>query len=147
LVAAGRLVTHRLYRQPSAASNKVSWAPGCDRSRRAKTRIASGQPDNWSPAGFLAQQRCRPGDLRCFDPAPAVPAAQVTAGLIGAPLADLSASVDRDLPGASRDGADCGAFPAAKFPADGVDDLAAGPGGQLIQPGDQGVGWPRRRRR
>ena len=31
LVVAGRLVTHGEYRQPSAASNKVSCAPGCGR--------------------------------------------------------------------------------------------------------------------
>ncbi|MGP0001753.1 MAG: hypothetical protein ACLPKW_29000, partial [Acetobacteraceae bacterium] len=42
---------HREYRQPSAASNKLSCAPGCGRSRRAKTCIASGQPASWSPAG------------------------------------------------------------------------------------------------
>jgi hypothetical protein len=35
LVAAGRFVTHSEYRQPSSASNKASWAPGCGRSRRA----------------------------------------------------------------------------------------------------------------
>ena len=49
--AAGRFVAHRLYRQPSPASNKVSWAPGWGRSRRAKTRIAAGQARSWSPPG------------------------------------------------------------------------------------------------
>src|SRR5437762_7534750 len=40
---------------------------------------------------FRSQQRCQLGDVRFFDPAPAVPAAQITAGLIGAALADLAA--------------------------------------------------------
>jgi hypothetical protein len=37
------------YRQPSPASNRVSWAPGWGRSRRAKTRIAAGQARSRSP--------------------------------------------------------------------------------------------------
>ena len=49
VVARARLVTHRVYRQPSSASNKVSWAPGCGRSRRAKTRIVAGQPSQLVP--------------------------------------------------------------------------------------------------
>ena len=51
LVAAGRFVAHRLYRHPSSASNRVSWAPGCGRSRRAKRRIVAGQAWSSSPAG------------------------------------------------------------------------------------------------
>jgi hypothetical protein len=47
-------------------------------------------------AGTLPQQRCQLGDVRLFDPAPAVPAARVMAGFIGAALADLSAGIDRD---------------------------------------------------
>ena len=78
--------------------------------------------------------------MRFFDPAPAVAAVQVAAGLAGAALTDLAAGIDRDLPGLGGDGADRGPLPCAELPADGVDDLVAGPGGQLIQPGDQGVG-------
>jgi hypothetical protein len=47
----GRFVAHRLYRQPSSASNRVSCPPGWGRSGRANTRIAAGQTLNWSPAG------------------------------------------------------------------------------------------------
>ena len=32
------------WRQPSMVSNKVSWAPGCGRSRRAMNRVPSGNP-------------------------------------------------------------------------------------------------------
>ena len=46
-MAAGRFVAHREYRQPSPASNKVSCAPGCGRSRRAKTRIAEAGREGW----------------------------------------------------------------------------------------------------
>jgi len=80
--------------------------------------------------------------VRLLDPAPAVPAAQVAARLAGTPLADLAAGIDGDLPGAGRDGADRGPLPAAEFPADGVGELVAGPGSQLVQPGDQVVAGP-----
>jgi hypothetical protein len=43
LVVAGRLVTRREDRQPPAAPDRDSCAPGCGRSRRAKTRIFSVQ--------------------------------------------------------------------------------------------------------
>jgi hypothetical protein len=61
--------------------------------------------------------------VRFFDPAPAVPAAQVAAGAVGAALADLAAGVDGDLPGLFRDGGDGGLLPLAELPAGGVDDL------------------------
>ncbi len=57
--AAGRLVTHRLYRQPSSASNRVSWAPGCGRPRWAKTRMLAGQPAKVARRAFAQQ----PGQL------------------------------------------------------------------------------------
>ena len=69
------------------------------------------------------------GDVRFFDPAAAVPAARVGAGALGAALADLAALIDGELPGSCRDGGDRGPLPLAQFPADGVDDLVAGPGG------------------
>jgi len=41
--------------------------------------------------------------------------------------------IDRDLPGLRRDEPDRGALAGAEFPADGVGQLAPGPGGQLIE--------------
>src|SRR5438132_777952 len=58
--------------------------------------------------GAFAQQAGQLGDVRLFDPAPAVPAVQVAAGALGAPLADLAALIDGDLPGLGRDGGDRG---------------------------------------
>ncbi len=91
------------------------------------------------PGGIFAQQAGQLGDMRFFDPALAVPAAQVAARLISTPLADLTAGIDGDLPGCRRNGSDRGPLASAGFPADGVDDLVAAPGGQLVQAGDQVV--------
>jgi hypothetical protein len=44
--------------------------------------------------------------VRFFDPAPAVGALRVAARLVSAPLADLAAGIDCDLPGAGREGSD-----------------------------------------
>ena len=66
------------------------------------------------PGGAVAQQRRQLGDVRIFDPAPAPGALQVAARLVSAPLTDLAAGIDRDLPGAGRDGADRSALPAAQ---------------------------------
>ena len=57
-------------------------------------------------------------------------------------LADLAALIDRDLPGPGRDGRDRRALPGAELPANRVDELVAGPGGELVQPGDQVVAGP-----
>lgn len=46
------------------------------------------------------------GDECFLDPAPALPAAHVAAGSFGAPLADLTAFIDGDLPGLGRDRGD-----------------------------------------
>ena len=51
------------------------------------------------PARAFAQQPGQLGDVRFFDPAPVVPAVPVSAGALGAALADLPALIDRDLPG------------------------------------------------
>jgi hypothetical protein len=48
------------------------------------------------PGGPFAQQAGQLGDVRCFDPAPAVGAAPVAARLVGAALAGLAALVDGD---------------------------------------------------
>ena len=45
----------------------------------------------------------------------------------------LPALIDRDLPGIRRDQPDRGALAGAEFPADGVGQLVAGPGGQVIE--------------
>jgi hypothetical protein len=111
--------------------------------------LAAGEdPHRGGPGGQMvpgwpfAQQAGQLGDVRLFDPAPEVPAVQVPAGALGAPLAGLAALIDRDLPGAGRDGADRGLLPLAQLPADRVDDLVAAPGGEGIQPGDQAVAGP-----
>ena len=66
-------------------------------------------------------------------------AAPVRAGIIGAALADLALPVDRGLPGRLGDLADRGLLPGGEFPADGVGDLVAVPGGEPVQLLDQGV--------
>ena len=114
---AGRFVTHRLYRQPSPASNRVSCAPGCGRSRRAKTRIAAGQPRQLVPGRAFAEQPGQLGDVRFLDPARPVRAGSVCAGVIGAALADLAAAIDRGLPGLLRDQPQRGLLPLAQRPA------------------------------
>jgi hypothetical protein len=50
------------------------------------------------PARAFAQQPGQLGDVRFLDPAGAVPAFQVAAGIIGAALTDLAAVIDGDLP-------------------------------------------------
>ena len=95
------------------------------------------------PGPALAQQPGQLGDVRFFDPAPAVGAAGVGAGVLGAALADLAAGIDGDLPGLLAGPAVIAArLPLAQLPADGVDELVAGPGGQLVQAGDQPVAGP-----
>jgi hypothetical protein len=46
------------------------------------------------PGRAAARQAGQLGDVRFFDPAPAVPAAQVSAAALGAALADLAALID-----------------------------------------------------
>jgi hypothetical protein len=52
------------------------------------------------------------------------------------------APADGDLPGLRQDQPDRGTLAAAQFPADRVSQLVAGPGGQLIEVGDQPVACP-----
>lgn len=85
------------------------------------------------PGPAMAQQRRQLGDVRFFPPACAVRAPAVSAGVLGAALAHLAAVIDGDLPGLLRYQPDRGALAFAQFPADGVDELVAGPGGQPIQ--------------
>jgi hypothetical protein len=134
--------THAAAKLPGAERSQASRVAVV--SRRAKIRVFSGQPASRPavPGGHFAQQRSQLGDVRFFDPAGAVPAVQVAAGLIGVAFMDLAAGIYRDLPGLLRDGADRGLLPRAQLPADRVDDLAAGPRGQLVQPGDQVMAGP-----
>ena len=71
-----------------------------------------------------------------------MPAGPVRAGVTGPALAHLAALIDGDLPGLLRDQPDRGALAGAEFPADGVGQLIAAAGGQLIQAGDQPVAGP-----
>lgn len=68
-----------------------------------------------------------------------MPAATVSAGVSGAALADLAAAIDSGLPGFWRDAGERAPLPLAQLPADGVDQLAPGPGDEIIQPLDQPV--------
>jgi hypothetical protein len=77
----------------------------------------AGPPVELVPGWVFAQQAGQLGDVRFFDPAAAVSAAQVTARLIGAPLAGLAALINRDLPGLGRDGRDRGPSPARPVPS------------------------------
>jgi hypothetical protein len=64
-------------------------------------RIVSGHLLSWSPAGPFAQQRGQLGDVRFFDPAPAVGAVRVGAGMASdldsgpGPAATSQGAVDR----------------------------------------------------
>jgi len=89
-----------------------------------------------------AQQPGQLGDVRFFDPAPRMPAGPVRAGGSGPAFAHLPALIDRDLPAFLRDEPDRGALAGAERSADGVGQLVAGPGGQLIKAGDQPVAGP-----
>ena len=79
------------------------------------------------------------GDVRFLYPAGPVRAARVRAGAVGAALADLAPAVDRGLPGVPGDLADRRLLPRGEFPADGVGELVAVPGGEPVQLLDQGV--------
>jgi len=72
------------------------------------------------------------GDVGFLDPAPRMPAAPVRAGVTGPALAYLAALIDGDLPGLLRGEPDRGALAGAEVPADGVGQLIAAAGGQLI---------------
>jgi hypothetical protein len=56
----------------------------------------------------------------------------VAAGVIGAAFPHLTVGVNGDLPGLSWHGRDRLAFPLGKVPSDGVDELVAGPTGELV---------------
>jgi hypothetical protein len=66
--------------------------------RRERTRIVAGPPTSWSPAGVAKQWR-QLGDVRSFDPASALVAAQISTCLIGVALANLATLINGDLPG------------------------------------------------
>jgi len=87
----------------------------------------------------LAQQPGQLCHVRLLDPALAVSAAVVFAGVITAAFAHLAAAVNGDLPGVPGHRRERLAFPLAQFPPGGVDELVTGPGGELIEAGDQGV--------
>ena len=55
------------------------------------------------PGRALAQQPGQLGDVRLLDPAPAVAAALIGAGIVCPALADLPARVDGRFPGLLRD--------------------------------------------
>jgi hypothetical protein len=65
-----------------------------------------------------------------------VGAPAVGAGVTAA-LADLAEVINRDLPGLLGDGGNCVLLALAQVPADGVDQLVAGPPRQLVQAGDE----------
>jgi hypothetical protein len=94
------------------------------------------------PARAGAQQPGQLGDVRFLDPARPVHAAVPRAGVIGAALADLAASVDRELPRLGRDQPQRCFLPLAQHPADGVGQLIAAAGGELVQVPDQVVAGP-----
>ena len=105
-------------------------------------RIVAGQALSWSPAG---PSRSSPvSSVTCASSIQharwAHPA--VRAGVAGAALADLAAAIDRDLPRAGGDQAQRRFLPLAQRPADRVDDLVPGPGGELVQVPDQVVAGP-----
>ena len=78
-----------------------------------------------SPA--LAQQPGEFGDVRFFHPAASVSAATIGASVISAAFAHLAMVTDRDLPRLPGDSGDRVLLPLAQVPADGVDQLMAGP--------------------
>jgi hypothetical protein len=80
-----------------------------------------------SPASRVAAAT----DVRFLRPAAGVRAAAARAGIIGAALPGLAAAIHRDLPGFAGHAVQGAAFPFAQFPADGADQLVAGPGGEL----------------
>jgi hypothetical protein len=94
------------------------------------------------PGGAVAQQPGQLGDMGFLDPAAAVRAAAISAGVIGAALAHLAMVIDGDLPGLPGNLSDRGALAFTQFPPDRVDELVARPGCQLIQALDQPVAGP-----
>jgi hypothetical protein len=75
-----------------------------------------GPPGELIPAWAMAQQPGQLSDVRLLDPAAAVPAPGVCAGVIGAALADLAAVIERDLPRVLRDQTQYGFLPLGQFP-------------------------------
>jgi hypothetical protein len=65
----------------------------------------------------VARQAGQLGDVGFFDPAGAVPAGGVRAGAFAAPLADLAAVIDRDLPRLRRDQPQRCLLPVAQLPS------------------------------
>ena len=112
-----------------AASNAELIAKSCEGTVQLVTHLAP------------AQQPGQLGDVRFLYPAPRMRAGPVRAGVISAAFPHLAAMADGDLPG-FRDPGDRGLLPAAQFPADRVDQLIAGPGGQLVQALDEAVAGP-----
>ena len=96
----------------------ASCAPGCGRSRRAKTRMAVGQAACWSPPGALRSSPVSSLEVRFFDPARPVAAGVIIAAVVGAAFADLAVGIDRDLPGLPGHLRDRGALLPGQLPAD-----------------------------
>jgi hypothetical protein len=94
------------------------------------------------PGRVLAEQAGQLGDVCFVEPAPHASARVIGAGLIGAPGPGAAARVDGDLPGLSGDGGDRLAFPGAQGPADGVGQLPAGPGRELVPEACQSTSFP-----
>ena len=122
----------------SWVSNRLSWAPGCRRSRRTKTRIecAAIAGELVSVRAF-AQQPGQLGDVRFLDPAPRMPAGagprrRHRSGVRAPPRADRWRSA---RPAAGRAGSRrARGRPAPSRPSQA---FIAAAGGQLIQAGDQ----------
>ena len=137
-VLAGRFVARRLYRHPVLGLEQGELGAWM-RSLPAGEDAHFLRPAlELVPAGTFAQQPGQLGDVRFLDPAAAVRAAGVRAGIIGA-LADLAAAVDGDLPGFLRDQAQRRLLPLGQHPPGRVDHLIAGAGGELVQVRDQVV--------
>ena len=116
--AAGRLVTHRLYRQPSLGLEQGQLRAG------VRALAAGEDPHGWRarrPAGP------RPGPSRsspvssvtCASSIQHAPvrAGVISAGVVGAALADLAAVVDGDLPGLRGHQRERGGAPARPAPS------------------------------
>ena len=138
----GKVVTHSEYRQPSSTSNQAQLDTPVG-------ALAAGEdPHARRPAGelvcarALAQQPGQLGDVRLLTPAPLMPTPAVLAGVLGATLPHRPAVIDRDLPGALGHPTDRRAVTSPQIPTHRAGQLTPGPGGELIQAGDQPMTAP-----
>src|SRR5436189_22539 len=120
---------------PERCANWRKWGPGqiivswmlCDCAGPSPPRPQD-RPGTW---------RCQLGDVSFLDPAAAMAAASIGAGVIGGALTYLAVGADGDQPGVWGNLADRGALAFAQRPAHRVGQLVTGPGGQRVQAGDQ----------